>query len=371
MPNAFITPSAVVRDAALVLNDSLIIGNLVNRKVEQTFATKIGSSVKVKSVPNLGEAQEFTGSTSATAVIETGVDIVLEKHFYKKISLTSDESTLQVDDFTTTVVIPSVQSLVKSIEGYFAQKIIGGFARNTVGTSGTSPSTHAHILAAEKEIFNNRGNSNQLVGLITSTTHASLAGLNVFTSQDFGSERPAGLRSNSLGMMSGVNFFRSPDLAYTQGAVAGTPAVDGTVALGLSTIHLDGFTSEDGVINEGTRFTIAGHTSVYTILADVTLVNYEGDFLITPVLEAEATDEDLITFQTSPSANVIYNPMGVSAAIIPGAVIDSQTSIANINGLGIRIMSDASTDTLDGTWVFDCYAGCKVVMNEMGAVMQG
>ena len=373
MSNTFLTPDMVVRDAALYLNDSMIIGTLVSRNVEQTFATKVGDTVKVKAVPNMGTADEFDGTTtSASNVTETGVDVKLEKHFYKRVDLTSSELTLEVDDFNQQFAMPAVRSLIRSTEGYLAQKIIGGFARNMVGTAGNSPSTHAQILAAEKEIFDNRGDNSQLVGLITSTAHASLAALNIFTSMDYGAERPAGLRSNSLGMLSNVNWFRSPNLAYSQGSIAGTVLVDGTVALGLSTMVIDGFDVATGTIYEGTRFTIAGHTSVYTITADAVKSGSEATINFTPVLEAEATNEDAITFQTSPSANVVYNPQGVAAAILPLAAVGPLSSIANVNGLGIRIISsDISTSTLTASWVFDILVGSRVVMNEFGCVMQG
>ncbi len=267
-------------------------------------------------------------------------------------------------------MMPAVRSLVRGIEGYFAQKIVGGFNRNVVGTPGASPSTHAHILAAEKKIFDNRGDNSQLVGLITSTAHASLAALNIFSSQDYGAERPAGLRSNSLGMLSGVNWFRSPNMAFSRGDIAGTVLVDGTVASG-TTLHVDGFSSATGTVYEGTRFVIQNDATVYTVVSDATIANNECDLIITPTLAAQADNEETITFQSAPTANVVYNPMGVAAAVLPGAVVGPQTAIANVGGLGIRIISDISTSTLAGTWVFDCYAGCRVVMNEFGAVMQG
>lgn len=371
MPNTFLTPSAVVRDTALILNDSLIIGNLVNRNVEQTFAQKVGSTVKVKAVPNFGSADEFTTTTSASNVTETGVDVTLQKHFYKRVDLTTDELTLQVDDFTQLVAIPAVRSLVRSIEGYLAQRIIGGFNRNTVGTAGASPSTHAHILAAEKKIFDNRGDSSNLVGLITSTAHASLAALNIFTSQDYGAERPAGLRSNSLGMMSGVNWFRSPNLTYSRGDVAGTVLVNATTASGTS-LPIKDLTEATGTIYEGTRFVIAGDATVYTVTADATIASNAATLTITPTLATSAAGDAGITFQTAPSANVVYNPAGVAAVIIPPAAVGPLSAISNVSGLGIRIVSsDISTSTLAASWVFDVLVGARVVMNEMGAVLQG
>lgn len=370
MPNTFVNPSAVIRDANLYLNDQLLVAQLVNRNVEQTFASKVGSTVKVKSIPNLGSADEFTSTTSATNVVENYKEVEIEKHFYKRVDLTSDESTLQVDDFTSTIVVPAVRSLIRGVESYMIQKIVGGFNVNAVGTAGNSPSTHAHILAADKKIFDNRGDNSGLVGLITSTAHASFAALNVFTSMDYGVDRPMGLKSNSLGMLSGINWFRSPNAAFTRGDIAGTVLVDGTVASG-TTIHIDGFTAATGTVEEGTRFVIQNDATVYTVVKKAVIANNECDITITPTLAAQADDGETITFQSAPSANVVFNPMGVSGAILPGAVIGPQTAASIINGIGLRIISDVSTTSLSGSWVFDLYCGCRVTMPEFGAVMQG
>lgn len=371
MPNTFLTPSAVVRDAALYLNDSLIIGNLVNRNVEQTFASKVGTTVDVKAIPNMGSADEFSSITSASDVTETKRTVTLEKHFYKRVDLTTNELTLEADDFNQQVAMPAVRSLIRSTEGYLAQKIIGGFSPNMVGTAGNSPSTHAHILAAEKEIFDNRGDNSQLVGLITSTAHAAFGALNIFTSMDYGQERPAGLRSNSLGMMSNVNWFRSPNLAYTRGDVAGTVLVNATTASGTS-LPLKAFTETTGTVYEGTRFIIAGDATVYTVTADATIASNAATLVITPTLAASAAENAAITFQSAPSANVVYNPQGVAAAIVPPAAVGPLSAISNVNGLGIRIVSsDISTSTLAASWVFDILVGARVTMNEFGAVMQG
>lgn len=373
--NTFITPSAVVRDANLVLNDQLLVANLVNRNlVEQAFTAKVGSKIKVKGPANLGTADEFTGTTTATSVVENGVEVELEKHFYKMVDITSDQSMMQVDDFTTQIVVPAVKSLVRGVESYFIQKIVGGFSRNMVGTAGNQPSTHAHILAAEKKIFDNRGDSSQLVGLITSTAHSSLSQLNIFTSAEYGVERPAGLRSNSLGYLSNVNWFRSPNAAYSRGYITGTILVKTTTAAGQSSLTVDGFTNATGggvPVYEGARFVIAGDATVYTVTADAAIAGSEATLSITPALAAEAAAEAAITWQTAPTANVVYNPMGVAAAILPGPVVNAQMASSTINGLGLRIISDTNISTLSSSWVFDLYCGARVVMPEFGSVMQG
>jgi hypothetical protein len=373
MSNTFITPSQVIRDANLVLKDDLIIGNLVNRNIENTFATKVGSTIKVK-VPPTMSASEFSSSTSAANVTETSTDVTLEKHFYVRVDLTSDELTQSLDDFNTVVTLPAVRGLTASIESYFMQRILGGFNRYLVGTSGNEPSTHAHILAAEKKIFDNKGDTNNLVGLIDSTAHASFAGLNIFTSSDYGVDRPAGLQTASLGKLAGANWFRSPNAtSLTQTDVVGTILVKGGSQTG-TTLITDGYTGATGTVPEGVRFTVAGVSGTYTVTKDATIAlsgTNTATLTITPALASAPADDAALTIATAAKACVLYNPMAVAAAIIPGAIVGPNVAAASINGLGLRIISDVSVSTLAGTWVFDLYAGCRVVRPEYGAVMQG
>jgi hypothetical protein len=377
MSNTFVTPSAVIRDANLVLNDQLILGNLVNRTVEGEFARKVGSKVKVKSIPNMGSADTFTTTTSASAVAEGYVEVELTDHLYKRVDLTSDELSLQVDDFTGTVAVPCVKALIRSTESLILQRSVGGFSRYTVGTAGTSPSTIAHITAAEKKVFDNRGdNGGPLVGVISSTAHASFAQLNQFTSADYGADRPMGLRSNSLGQLSNVVWFRTPNAGtFDRGYLTGTIVVKTTVAAAESEIIIDGFTSATGTgipIYEGTRFVVAGDATVYTITADADIAGSEATIQFTPALAAQATAEAGITFQSAQTTNIVYNPQGVAAAIVAPAAVGPLSAMSTINGIGIRIVSsDISTSTLAATWVFDIMVGCRVVMPEFGCVMQG
>lgn len=368
MPNTFITPTEVVRDAALILQDQLIVGNLANRSLESNFGKKIGNTVKVK-VPPTGSASEFSSTTSADAVTETSVDVTLTKHFYRRVDLTSDEMTLSVDDFNTLVTMPSIRALVASLEDFFLARACGGFSSQLAGTAGVEPSTQAHILAAEKRLFDSKADISQLVGVISSTAHASFAALAQFTSADYGSNRPAGLASNSLGKMAGIDWYRTPySGSFARGDVAGSVTATGTAA--ASTVALAAFSSASGTLYEGTRFTIAGDATIYTVTANATIASNACTAYVYPVL-ATSPSGAAVTFETAFKENLVYNPSALAVAIVPPAVAGPGTAAASINGVGLRIIQDISISTLANSWVFDVYAGAKVCKREYGCIMNG
>lgn len=374
MSNTFITPSAVIADNALFIAENLIVGNLANRKTESEFAKKVGDTVTVK-VPPVIEGKEFTagGSTTASDVTETSVDVVLQKHFYVRVDLTSDELTLKIDDFLQQVALPATRGLIKKIEVYAIQKLLGGFSRYVTGTIGNEPSTHAHILNAEKTIFTNQGDTSQLAALITPTAHVSFGQLDIFTSADYGTDRPFGLKSNSLGMVANTTFFRSAHASvFDRGDIAGTVLTNGDPGTAAQ-IAVDGFTAATGTVYEGTRFTIADDSSgnVYTVTENAVIASNAATLKVTPNADASIIDGKALTFQAAAKANVMFNPAAFAGAILPGAIVGANVAAQSINNIGVRIISDVSATTLSGTWVWDCYVGFRVVYPLYGTIMCG
>lgn len=83
--------------------------------------------------------------------------------------------------------------------------------------------------------------------------------------------------------------------AATTGQPVTTLAVDGTVALGESSLDLDA-ASLRGSIGQGWKFTIPGHTAAYEVQADVaTSANALSGVSISPVLSHEATNDAVVT----------------------------------------------------------------------------
>ena len=372
MANTFVDTDLVVKDASLYLSDQLLAANLMNRSIEGAYATKVGQTIKVKVPVTLGSAAHLSSTTSATDITETSSDVIIEKHFYKRVDVTSDQSTFSLSNFTEDITIPAVNSLIRSVEDYSIGKIVGGFSDNVAGTIGTEPSTLAHIAAAEKVIFDNRGDMNGLAAILDSTAYASFWQLDKFTSVDYGAERPQALREMGLGKLGGISYFRSPNAGtFSQGDIAGTVLCKGAVAVGDTTITADGFTAATGYVEEGTKFTVAGTADVYTVTKRTAIASHTAILPISPAATTIEDDDDALTFGTAQKECVIYNPKGVAGAIVPGAVLGANQAAASYNGIGLRVTNDVSTSTLAGSWVFDLYCGVRVVRPEYGVLLQG
>lgn len=370
MPNEFLTPSAIVRDASILAADRLIAGNLVSRSTEATFAEKVGDSVKV-TVPPILTASEFEGSTTAQDAQQSEVDVTIEKHLYVRVDLTTKQKTMQLDDFTKNVTVPAVTALGDKIDQYFIRKIAGGFSRNLTGTAGTAPSTAAHIIAGRKILVDNRVRNDGRIALIGSTAEANFLNLAEFKSRDYGDDAPVGLRNAILADRYGLRFVVDPNSGtFNFGDTAGTVLVNGGSQTGASVV-VDGFTAATGTVYAGTRFSIAGNSTTYTVIADATIAGNAATLVLDQSLAASPSDNAAVTFKTAHTSDVIYHPAAVAGAIIAPSPLMVNSAIQTFNGLSLRVSMSSSTASLSDSIVYDVYVGSKVIQATGGTIFQG
>lgn len=377
MSNTFLTPTMIARDAAIALSNRLIVGNAVSRDKEGMFtASKIGDSVTVSIPPAVVDANEFTGSTSASDQTETSIDLKLEKHFYKRVDLTSKQKSLELSDFTRLVTVPCVQGIQESIDKYILKQM-QVFRKNLTGTVGSRPSTMAHVVAARQKLKDLKVGGDMFNALIDTTAETSLLQLSNFVNLDYGPDGAANGRAGALGMRYGFNFIPNANLgAFVRSAaandIAGTVLVDGASAAGTTTLHIDGITSETGTIYAGTTFTVAGDTTRYTVRKDATIANYETDLLVTPPFAITQDDGDAVTFEAAGFSNLVYAPNAVAAAIVaPTPLAAGNSSVQSFGGVSIRVSMDSSLTSMADSVVYDVFVGARVIQPDGGALFCG
>lgn len=373
MGNTFITPTAVVRDAAIAAADRLKVGNLVSREKEGLFtASKIGDSVKVTVPPAVTDAGEFTGSTAATDHAETEVDLTLEKHFYKRVDLTSKQKSLELSDFTRLVTVPAVTGIMDSCDKFILRNL-QVFRRNLTGSVGNRPSTMAHIAAATKKMNDLRVTKNGRIALIDSTVEESFSQLSQFTSQDYGQDAPAGLREAVLGRRYGFNFESDVNLgAFDRGDIGGTLAVSASAAIGATSLVIKAFSSATGTVKAGTVFTVAGDSTRYVVRKDAAIAANVATVEVYPAFVVAPDADDLITVEAAGYSNLVFHPGAVAAAIVAPLPLSGGNSVVeSFNGVSIRVSMDSSIVTLSDSIVFDVFVGCRVIQPDGGALFCG
>ena len=372
MSNSFVTPTMVARDASIVLNNLLTVGNVVHRDKEAQFTgSKIGDSLKVTIPPVLGDANEFTGETSATAIKETEIDLTLEKHFYQRVDLTTKQKSLQLHDFTRLVTVPVMRSISQSINKYFLSQL-QVFRAQLAGTIGNRPSTMAHLAAANKALNDAFIPEQGRVMLVDTTVEQSLIQLAQFTSQDYGSDGPTGLRNATLGTRYGLTYIRDAMLgAFARGDIAGTILADGIQAVGAEEVKLKDFTEATGTVRAGTVFTLAGDTTRYVVRKDAAIASNKATVRVYPAIKAEAADNTVATVEAAGYMNVAFHPNAVTGAIVAPEPLNGNSARQSINGIGVRVSMDSSLVTLADSMVIDVFAGARVIQPNGGVLVAG
>lgn len=117
MPNTILTPTAVTREALVVLHQKLNFVGSINRQYDDSYAkegAKIGDSLKIR-LPNeyvvrngITMAAQDTTEQSTTLQVSTvkGVDL----------NFTSQELTLSLEDFSERIIEPAMSVLAANIE---------------------------------------------------------------------------------------------------------------------------------------------------------------------------------------------------------------------------------------------------------------
>ena len=120
MANAFLTPTAVTREALRVLHQKLNFVGSITREYDDSFArqgAKIGDTLKVR-LPNQYPVR--TGAALSTGTLldttEASVDLKVQTQKGVDLNFTSVDLTMNLDDFTDRILEPAMSVLAANIE---------------------------------------------------------------------------------------------------------------------------------------------------------------------------------------------------------------------------------------------------------------
>ncbi|MDR3439874.1 P22 phage major capsid protein family protein [Telmatospirillum sp.] len=153
MPNAFLTPTAVTREALRVLHQKLnFIGN-VNRGYDDQFAkkgAKIGDTLNVR-LPN--QYVYRRGPTlNAQDTAETSVPVQISNQGGVDLNFTSADLTLKLDDFSERILEPAMAVVAANMEADAFGMMLDVY--NSVNNIG-SPAAFLSVLQARKALNDN------------------------------------------------------------------------------------------------------------------------------------------------------------------------------------------------------------------------
>jgi hypothetical protein len=204
MPNTFLTPDIIAREALMQLRNNAVMAQLVHRDYSSEFAGAVGDTISIKK-PASFVAKEFESEIELQDATEDSIDVKLDKFLDVSFKVTSKEMTLDIDDFSQQLLIPAMQAFADKIDKYLLGLASGvtNSVSYTIG-SGTARNT---IVDARKFLTDNAvplTNRNFVFG---GNMEADLLKTDLFTSAEKVGDEGTALREASLGRKFGLDMY--------------------------------------------------------------------------------------------------------------------------------------------------------------------
>lgn len=379
MANTLLTPTIIAREGLMILENNLVMGNLVSRGQEAEFqARKVGTTITIRT-PAAFVVDEFSGTTVVQNATEVGVSLVLEKHFDVSFAVTSQDWTLEVEDFAGQFLEPAFAAIAQGIDNYILTKAVE--VSNHLGTGADPPDSIADVLAIDKAMNEEKTPRSPRYGVLDPQAYNDFLTIPEVHNADRRADGGQAIREASAGRFLGIDWFLDQNVqTHTMGTLDdGTDMsalVNGTPAVGALTLNADAV-ALTGTVVIGDRFTIAGDTEQHAITVGATASGNAITLTFTPALTAAPADNAVITF-TNPTlssyvTNLAFHPAAIALAVVPldlprGAANASFMSSRNV---GVRVVFDYDNDTQQDVVNIGVLCGAKVKQPELAQVVIG
>ena len=367
----------LVAQGLLALRENAVMPRIVNMDYE-TEAKKENQKVTVP-IPSAIAAQSVTAAAtppSTSDVAPTDAEVTLNQWYEAPFYMT-DKDMAQAGSGTIPIqASEAIKALGNNIDNYCHSLYVGIYG--TAGAAGTTPfaSTIAEATDARKMLNKQLAPLSDRRLVLDPDAEANFLGLGAILQADQRGDT-GGIIEGSMGRKLGFDCFMSQNVTeHTTGAV-GTILVDdaGAVAVGVTSIHMDGFTTKASV---GDIFTIAGDAQEYVVTAASDLAGTDSDVSFLPALKVALPDADTneaVTFVASHIVNLAMHRDAIALATRPlldvggnlGNIIQSATD--PVTGLTLRL--EISREHKRTRFSYDILYGATLVRPDLAVRLMG
>lgn len=152
MANTFLTPNVIATQALANLYEQTHMAQLVHRDYEQEFQSRVGDTITVRKPPTF-TAQEYNRAAGITIqdATESGIPVVLNHFADVSFAVTSEELTLEIDEFNDRLLGPAMAAIARKVDADLLT--LRNDITNEVGTAaGEVWSDPRVMLAAGREL---------------------------------------------------------------------------------------------------------------------------------------------------------------------------------------------------------------------------
>lgn len=393
--NTLLNPSIITREALVELKNAMVLLDKCDRQLDTEFENKIGDTINVRRRVRYLSGDGADISSTIRDTIEGNIPVVLDKRKHVAIEFSSQELTLDIEEFSKRYIRPAMIELVQQVENEIADQYKNIFF--FTGVPGTDPTSLLDVAAPATVLDNAAAPFDGRNGFYTPAASYALAdGLKaVFPTQI----ATRAIERASIGEYVGINVMKCQSLkVHTVGALGGTPVINGAsqnVAYAdvkdtyEQTLNVDGWTaSVADILLAGDVFTIAdvyqvnprtretvGELQTFTVTADATS-NGSGETALTispPIITSGAyqtvdsapADGAAITIKTGNAGsqhpqNLIFLENAITVAFAQLEMLaNGEGGRESMDNVSIRVQTDSNILTDQNIYRFDILFGVK------------
>jgi hypothetical protein len=276
MPNLFLTPSVIAREALVLLQSNLVTQRLFSRRYESQLnaGSKVGETISIRR-RSRGTVDEYNGSSVTVRDIEeSSIPLTLERHFDATIRITDRERTMSLVDFSEQVLAPRMIEMGEKIDAYGLTKlahlpnVAGPHEFGLVGAGSGAlalPTTIGDWALCDKTLNDLKVPLNPRVGIVSTTQKATILSQEAFVNVDKSGDDSA-LRAARVGPIMNFDLYMGQNVntaTFTSGTLSGAVVV-GSPVIGATTIgYGSGVGGTGGTLRVGdiVRIFFAGSTN--------------------------------------------------------------------------------------------------------------
>lgn len=221
MPNTFLTPDIIAREALMVLRNNAVMANLVYRDYSDEFVGAVGDTITIRK-PASFTAKEFTDAITVQDASETGVPVTMDKHLDVSFAVTSKQMALEIGEFSEQLLIPAMNAFADKVDQYLIALEAQVTNRVPHASGVVAP---ADLIAARKYLNNNAAPMADRRFVVGTTAEADLLGNELFVSAEKVGDEGTALREASLGRKFGMDIYMDQNIGSVSATTPYVPSL--------------------------------------------------------------------------------------------------------------------------------------------------
>ncbi len=157
MANSFLKPEVINRTALKLLEREIVVPRTVWNYADAEFRGAKNDTVTLR-LPAVATSREYTFRNDRTNPIvvddltETSVPVVLDHDIYHAASITDEQLTLDIVDFTEQVLVPQVKGIARGLEDLIVNVMETATYGTTINIADSSDAMWATLVAARQAL---------------------------------------------------------------------------------------------------------------------------------------------------------------------------------------------------------------------------